>query len=89
MAVLGRQHPDLKMNELAAGVAQYMEDEATKEDVEELEPNATEEGISPPRAVLADVAEASTPPGATGETPPAPEVEQPVEATQLTDPPSS
>ena len=57
------------MDELAAGVAQYMDEEAAKEDVEELEPNATEEGTSPPRAVPADVAEASTPPGATGETP--------------------
>ncbi|XP_015380621.1 uncharacterized protein LOC107174338 [Citrus sinensis] len=63
------QHPDLKTDELAAGVAQYMDEEAAKEDVEKLEPSATEEGTFPPRAVLADVAEASTPPGATGETP--------------------
>ena len=61
MAVLGKQHPDLKMDELAAGVAQYMDREAAKEDVEELEPNAIEEGNSPPCAVPADVAEASTP----------------------------
>ncbi|GAY66441.1 hypothetical protein CUMW_248790 [Citrus unshiu] len=63
------QHPDLKMDELAAGVTQYMDEEATKEDIEELEPNATEEGASLPRAVPADVADASTPPGATGVTP--------------------
>ncbi|XP_024042995.1 uncharacterized protein LOC112099754 [Citrus clementina] len=69
MAVLGKQHPDMKMDELAVGVAQYRDDEAAKEDVEVLEPNATEEGTSPPRAVPADVAEASTPSGATGETP--------------------
>ena len=69
MAILGKQHPDLKMDELVAGVAQYMDEEAAKEDVDELEPNATEEGTSSPRAVLADVAEASTPPGATSETP--------------------
>lgn len=69
IAVLGKQHPDLKTDELAAGVAQYMDEEATKEDVEELKPSATEEGTSLPRAVFADVAEASTPPGATGETP--------------------
>ena len=59
----------MKMNELAAGVAQYMDEKAAKEDVEELELNAAEEGTSPPRAVPADVAEASTPPGATGGTP--------------------
>ena len=75
MAVLGKQHLDLKMDELAAGVAQYMDEEAAKEDVEELEPNAVEERTSPPRAILADVAEASTPPEATGETPPAPKME--------------
>ncbi|GAY61975.1 hypothetical protein CUMW_214210 [Citrus unshiu] len=66
MAVLRKQHPNLKMNELAAGVAQYIDEEAAKEDVEELEPNATEEGNSPPRVVHADVSEASTPPGAIG-----------------------
>ena len=62
MAVLGKQHPDLKMDELTVGVAQYMDDEAAKEDVEELEPNASEERTSPPRAIPIDVAEASTPP---------------------------
>ena len=60
MVVLGKQHPDLKIDELAAGVAQYMDEEAAKEDVEELEPNVTEEGTSPPRTTLVDVAEAST-----------------------------
>ena len=63
MAVFGKQHPDLKMDELAAGVAQYMDEEVAKEDVEELESNATDEGTSPPRTVLTNVAEASTPPG--------------------------
>ena len=61
MVVLGKQHPDLKMDKLAVGVAQYMDEAATKKDAEELEPNATEEGTSPPRVVPADVAKASTP----------------------------
>ena len=61
MAVLGKQHPDLKIDELAAGVAQHMDEEAAKEDVEKLGLNATEEGTSPPHAVPDDVAEASTP----------------------------
>ena len=75
IAVLGKQHPNLKMDELTAGVAQHMDEEATKEDVEEVEPIAVEEGNSPPRAIPTDVAEASTPPVATGDTPPAPEVD--------------
>ena len=69
MAVLEKQHPDLKMDELAAGVAEYMNEEATKEDGKELEPNASAEATSPHRAALTDVAEASTPSDATGETP--------------------
>ena len=89
MAILGKQHPDLKMDELADGVAQYMDEEAAKEDIEEVEPNATEEGASPPRAVLADVAKASTPQGATGYTPSAPDVVQPTETVHFIDPPSS
>ena len=51
----------MKMDEFAVSVAQYMDVEAAKEDVEELEPNATEEGTSPPRSTPTDVAEASTP----------------------------
>ncbi|KAL9409334.1 hypothetical protein AB3S75_047677 [Citrus x aurantiifolia] len=89
MAVLGKQHPDIKMDELAAGVAQHMDEKAAKEDIEEVEPNATEERASPPRAIPVDVAEASTPHGAMDDTPTAPEVDQPVEGNQLTDPPSS
>ena len=69
MAVLGKQHPNLKMDELAASVAEYIDKEAAKEDGRELDPNASEEATSPPRAALTDVAEASTPPGATSETP--------------------
>ncbi|XP_024047927.1 uncharacterized protein LOC112101481 [Citrus clementina] len=61
MAVLGKQHPDLKMDDLAAGVAQHMDEEATKEDAEGVEPIVIEEENSPPRAVPADVGEASTP----------------------------
>ena len=77
------------MDELAVGVAEYMDEEVAKEGSEELEPNATEEATSPPCTTLTDVTEASTPPGATGETPPAPKVDQPVETALLTDPPSS
>ncbi|KAL9448494.1 hypothetical protein AB3S75_015893 [Citrus x aurantiifolia] len=69
MAVLGKQHPDLKMDDLAAGVAQYMDEGAAKEDVEQVEPIVVEEENSPLRAVPADVGEVSTPPGATGDTP--------------------
>ena len=57
------------MDELAAGVAQYMDKEAAKEDVEELEPNATKEGTCPPGTAPTDVTEVSIPPGATSETP--------------------
>lgn len=42
IAVLEKQHPDLKMDELAAGVAEYMDEEAAKESGEGLEPGATE-----------------------------------------------
>ena len=48
-----------------------------------------EEENSPLRAAPAGVGEASTPPDATGDTPPAPEEVQPTEAARLTDPPSS
>ncbi|GAY37747.1 hypothetical protein CUMW_031390 [Citrus unshiu] len=98
MAVLGKQHPDLKMDDLAAGVAQHMDEEAAKEDAEGIEPIVIEEENSPPRAVPADVseastpaavAEASTPPDATGDTPPVPEEVQPTDAALLTDLPSS
>ncbi|XP_052296204.1 uncharacterized protein LOC127901942 [Citrus sinensis] len=82
MAVLGKQHPDMKIDDLAAGVAQHMDEEAAKEDAEEVESIVIDEENSPPRAVPtnvgetstpADVGEASTPPDATGDTPPAPE----------------
>ncbi|XP_052297336.1 uncharacterized protein LOC127902459 [Citrus sinensis] len=86
MAVLGKQHPDLKMDDLAAGVAQHMDEEAAKEDAEGVEPIVIEEGDSPPRAVPADVGEASAPLDATGDTPPAPEEVQPTDAAGLTDP---
>ncbi|XP_024035552.1 uncharacterized protein LOC112096359 [Citrus clementina] len=86
MAVLGKQHPDLKMDDLAAGVAQHMDEEAAKEDAEGVEPIVIEEGDSPPRAVPADVGEASAPLDATGDTPPAPKEVQPNDAAGLTDP---
>ena len=34
MAVLRKQHPNLKMDDLAAGVAQHMDEEAAKENAE-------------------------------------------------------
>ncbi|XP_052294645.1 uncharacterized protein LOC127901420 [Citrus sinensis] len=65
-----QQHPDLKMDDLAAGVAPHMDEEAAKEDAEGVEPIVIEEENSPPRGVPAEVGEASTPPDATGDTPP-------------------
>ncbi|XP_052300394.1 uncharacterized protein LOC127903744 [Citrus sinensis] len=61
MAVLGKQHPDLKMDDLAAGVARHMDEEAAKEDAEGVEPIVIEEENSPPRGVPAEVGGASTP----------------------------
>ncbi|XP_052290871.1 uncharacterized protein LOC107175192 [Citrus sinensis] len=75
-----------EMDDLAAGVAQHMDEEAAKEDAEGVEPIVIEEGDSPPRAVPADVGEASAPLDATGDTPPAPEEVQPTDAAGLTDP---
>ena len=98
MAVLGKQHHDLKMDDLAAGVAQHMDEEAAKEDAEGVKPIVIEEENSPPRTVPADVGETSTPvvvgevstpPDATDDTPPAPEEAQPTDAARLIDPPSS
>ena len=77
------------MDDFAAGVAQHMDEEAVKEDVKEVEPITIEEENSPPRAIPTDVGEASTPPDATSDTPPIPEVDQPTEAARLTNPPSS
>ncbi|KAL9455228.1 hypothetical protein AB3S75_010608 [Citrus x aurantiifolia] len=89
MAVLGKQHPDLKMEDLAAGVAQHMDEEAAKEDAEGAEPIVLEEENSPPHAIPVDAGEASTPPNATGDTLPAPEEVQPTEAARLNDSSSS
>ncbi|GAY59019.1 hypothetical protein CUMW_191360 [Citrus unshiu] len=89
MAVLRKQHPDLKMDDLAAGVAQHMDEEAAKEDAEGVEPIVIAEENSPPRVVTADVGEASTPPDATRDTLPAPEEVEPTDAARLTDLPSS
>ncbi|XP_052290946.1 uncharacterized protein LOC127900341 [Citrus sinensis] len=69
MAVLGKQHPDLKTDDLTTGVAQHMDEEAAKEDAEGVEPIVIEEANSHPRAIPADVGEASTPADATGDTP--------------------
>ncbi|XP_052289882.1 uncharacterized protein LOC127899798 [Citrus sinensis] len=67
----------------------YYKAKAAKEDAGGVEPIVVEEEDSPPRAVPADVGEASTPPDATGDTPPAPVEVQPTDAAGLTDPPSS
>lgn len=79
------------MDELAAGLAEYMDEEAAKGSGEKVEPNATEEATSAPCAAPTDAIEASPPPppGATGETPPVPPVDQSAEAALLTDPSSS
>ncbi|KAH9651097.1 Receptor-like serine/threonine-protein kinase SD1-6 [Citrus sinensis] len=89
MAVLGKQHPDIKMDDLATGVAEHMDEEAAKEDAEEVAPMVIEEENSPPRVIPTDAGEASTPPDATGDTPPALEVDQLTEAARLADPLSS
>ena len=61
MAVLGKQHPDMKIDDLVAGVAQHMDEEAAKEDAEGMEPIVVEKENSPPRETPADAGEASTP----------------------------
>ena len=88
MAIFGKQYPDLKMDDLAASVAQHMDAEATREDVEEVEPIVVDEENTPLHAVLVDVSEASTP-RMQLVIPLAPEVDQPTEAARLTDPSSS
>ncbi|XP_052295851.1 uncharacterized protein LOC127901864 [Citrus sinensis] len=55
MAVLGKQHPDLKVDDLAAGVARHIDEEAAKEDAEGVEPIVIEEENSHLRAVPAEV----------------------------------
>lgn len=48
MAILEKQHPDLKMDELAVGVTKYTNEQAAKEDKEEKDPAAAgETTISP------------------------------------------
>lgn len=82
MTVIERQHLDSKMDELAAGVTGYMNEEAAKEGGEK-------EATSLPRYVLTNVTEANTPPGATGKIPHAPQADHSAEAALLTGPPSS
>ncbi|XP_052295859.1 uncharacterized protein LOC127901871 [Citrus sinensis] len=77
-----------QVDDLAAGVARHMDEEAAKEDAEGVEPIVIEEENSPLRAAPAEVGEASTPPDATGDTPPAPEEVQPTDAARPTDLPS-
>lgn len=50
------------MDELAAGLAEYMDEEAAKGSGEKVEPNATEEATSAPCAAPTDAIEASPPP---------------------------
>ncbi|XP_052297233.1 uncharacterized protein LOC127902365 [Citrus sinensis] len=64
-------------------------EKAAKENAQGVEPIVIEEESSPSHAIPADVGEASTPPDATGDTPPAPEEAQPADAARLTDPSSS
>ena len=85
MAVLEKQHPDLKMDELVVGVIEYLKEEVGKESEEEPKPNATNEAISPLRPTSIDAPEASTHPGTTGETPPAPQANHSSKAALLVD----
>lgn len=76
------------MDGVATGVTEYMNEEAAKEGEEDKGPNTTEEATSPPPTLI-DVAEASTPSRATGETPHAPLPDNPAIVALLTNPPSS
>ena len=89
MAVLERQHPNLKMDELTMSVIDYINEKAAKEDREEIRLNATEKTTSPPPHAPIDVVEVSTLSGTISETPHTPLPNNPVEAALLTDPPSS
>ena len=64
----------MKMDDLAAGVAQHMDEEAAREDVEQVEPIVVEEENSPPRAILLMLARRAHP-RMQLVTPPAPEVD--------------
>lgn len=64
MVVLERQYPNLKMDELAVGVTECINEQVAKEDVEKGDPAVTCEAIPPITA-----SKATTPLGATGETP--------------------
>lgn len=77
------------MDELAASVIDYMNEEAAKEDLEETGPNATKKVTSPYPLTPIDVTEASAPLGATGETPSASLPDNPAETALLTNPSSS
>lgn len=89
MAVLERQHPNLKMDELTISVIDYINEKAAKEDREEIRLNATEKTNSPPPHAPIDVVEASTLSGTISETPHTPLPNNLAEAALLTDPPSS
>lgn len=60
------------MNELAAGVVEYMNEKAAKEWEEGADSNVAEAATAPLPSAPIDAAEVNTPPGATSETPPAP-----------------
>lgn len=88
MAVLERQHPGLKMDELAVGVTEYMNEEVAKEGREEVRPNAIEEATFPPIPTPTNVAKTSTLLHATRETLPASLFDNQVELDLPTDLPS-
>lgn len=85
MAVLERQHLDLKIDELTASVTEYMNEEAFKKDGEKTGLNTTKNVTSPLPHTPINVAEASTPPGTIGETPHSLLLENPTEAALLID----
>ena len=89
MAVLERQHPNLKMDELTTSVIDYINEKEAKEDREEIRLNGTEKTTSAPPPAPIDVVEASTLLGTISETPHTPLPDNPAEAALLTDPLSS
>lgn len=54
MAILEKQHPELKMDKLAAGVTKYTNKQAAKKDAKKRDPAAAGETIIPHNTSRAD-----------------------------------
>lgn len=54
MAILEKQHPELKMDKLAAGVTKYTNEQASKKDAKKRDPAAAGETIIPHNTSRAD-----------------------------------